>query len=148
MKKIIIFISLCLLFFSCFQNGNQEPEFSLNGGWKLIAGEHRQPDGDIVKYPIGEGKHYMLYNDQFFMKIWQDTSKNASSIYPGFSGGTYNLTDDFLTGRYIACVHKILIGTQFFNKVKFKEDMLSIVPSDENGNLLEFGFFEQWEKIE
>ena len=148
MKKLIILISIILLM-SCLPNGNNgNKPIDLNGGWKLIEGEHHQPDGDIIKYPIGKGEHYKLFTDKYFMTVYDDTSKNHSSIYPGFNGGTYTLEKDFLTVKYFVHTEEFAIGKTYFHLVKLEDNKLTILPADENGNQLKFGFFEQWQKLE
>jgi hypothetical protein len=125
----------------------QEKPINLLGSYQLVSGEHRQETGKIVEYPIGDGKHYKIFSDFFVVTVWQDTSENASSIYPGFNGGTYILKKNFLSVNYLVNTNKFAVGKTYYHLIKIDNNSLTIFPADENGNLLKYGFFETWQKI-
>jgi len=144
MKALIICSMLVTaLCFSC----TKEPSYPLEGAWQLIKGEYRSVDS-IVSYPMTiHGKHMKIITKMHFATVWQDTT-NPSSIYPGFNGGSYTFVNGFYTEHHEYLLNPSQLGKKSYYKVRLEGDKFFMSPATEDGKDKEFGFYEEWKKLE
>lgn len=145
MKVSILFLlSICFIS-SCFLFSDN---YRLVGTWELVEGFCESPEG-IFRYPSKYGQHQKIFTvDDFFVTVWQDTSNNPGSIYPGFNSGKFTLRGNFYTEHHEFNSDYSSIGKNSYFKIKFDgSNSFSIDQVDENGNDIP-GYFEKWEKVQ
>ena len=102
----------------------------------------------MVTYPMTiHGKHMKIITKMHFATVWQDTT-NPSSIYPGFNGGSYTFDSGLYTENHEYFSNPSQIGKKSFYKVRIEEEKLFISLATEDGKDKEFGFFEEWKRVE
>jgi hypothetical protein len=144
MKVLIICgILVTALCFSCIK----EPTYPLEGAWELVKGEYKSKDS-VLSYPMTiYSKHMKIITKTHFATVWQDTT-NPSSIYPGFNGGTYTFVNGLYTEDHDYHSTLSRFGKKSFYKVRFEGNKFFMSSATEDGKDTEFGFFEEWKRLE
>lgn len=143
MKKAyfyILAIGFAMLVASCEKNENP-----LEGTWILVKGTYVTPD-NTLNYPVSPGESRLkVCGKTHFATVWQNPDNDK---YCGYNGGKYVYQD----GMYIEDLQYFnenkFVGTKSYFTVKIDGDIITIAACNPMGEEKEYGYFEEWRKIE
>jgi hypothetical protein len=144
MKVITVFtLAFVCMSYSCVQ----ESSSPLAGAWELVEGKYISED-TMLTYPMtASSEHMKILSESHFATIWQDTT-NPHPAYPGMNGGSYTLVDSLYTEHLDYASNPSVIGTKALCKVKFDGDRFILSPVSEDGQNQEYGFYEEWKRVD
>ncbi len=141
--KRTIYIPMLLgfiLLFSACQETNP-----LEGTWILIEGEY-VTENNTLNYPVSEeNKRLKVVGKTHFATVWQDPENDA---YCGYNGGTYKFENGIYTESLEYFNENKFIGTKSHFLLSIDGDKITIRSCNAMGEEQEYGFFEEWKKIE
>lgn len=128
MKKVILFLILIDVFYSCSPKSPTEAkntESSIVGTWKLISGTTIE-NGDTVVTDYTKNVSFIkIINNSHFAFLKHDLNKGKDSTASfGAGGGTYKLADSLYTEHLDYCYGRDWEGNVFEFKVSIRHDTL------------------------
>ncbi len=142
MKKIyhlFTVLGLVLLLSAC------EKTNPIEGTWILVKGSYVTED-NTLNYPVSDkNKRLKVVGKTHFATVWQDPDNDA---YCGYNGGTYELKDGIYTENLEYFNENKFIGTKSYFLLSIDGDIITITACNAMGEEQEYGFFEEWKKIE
>jgi len=140
-SRMAISIILVVGFFiSCASRQNNPVE----GTWQLVDGRFVDED-TTVTYPMSpDEKRMKIIGKTHFATLWQDTTQNIS----GFNGGTYTFEDGMYTEQLSFFSSIDWIGIQSIFLAEIEGDRLLLTPSNADGEAQQYGYFEEWERLD
>lgn len=114
------------------------------GTWVMKSGVLHGPDGQVGITDPAFSRQMKVINDTHFTTLWQDAVTNENM---GFNGGTYRYNNNIYTEHLEFFSITRRIGDTAHFKVEIKENTLSISACNEEGEISETGYFQEWERV-
>lgn len=142
MKNAYIFLALIALV--VFGTSCKDSD-SIEGTWELVKGTYITED-NTLNYPVSPGEVRMkVLTKTHFATVFQHPTND---LYSGYNGGEYEFKDGILT-EYLHFFSDLkLLGKESHFLVRFEGDHVFMTACDKDGQVLEYGFFEEWKIIE
>ena len=145
MKKTILTLIILILFAGLFAfNFTLKKKKSLQGAWTMVEGKWVTEDQTLNSIGSSSMKHMKVFTENHFATLAQNIEAENSYNY---NGGSYTFKDGIYSENLTMSRSKQIIGTTLHYKVKIEGDRFYMDACDENGNVLETGAFEVWERI-